>query len=127
MSTKKKLVLAFFLLCGDQGAKFIFFDKAVVNTGGVFGLAQGFWWEVAIAPLLLYVVFIWMKEKKQLTASGLTLLAAGGVGNIIDRLKWGGVIDFIHYPVLGFTGNVADLYLAVAVILIFYDALRAKA
>ena len=38
------------------------------------------------------------------------IFVSGAVANALDRIVWGGVIDWIHYP-FGITGNIADLYL----------------
>ena len=40
----------------------------------------------------------------------LMLLVAGGLSNALDRIVWGAVVDFIHYP-FDFVGNVADVYI----------------
>lgn len=40
----------------------------------------------------------------------LVLLVAGGLSNALDRIVWGAVVDFIHYP-FDIVGNVADVYI----------------
>jgi signal peptidase II len=77
-----------------------------------------------LLPAFAYLAYLWIREKNTNQSIGLTLLIAGGAGNIIDRLIWGGVIDFIYYPVLEMRGNVADIYLALAVMVIFYEAVK---
>lgn len=55
-----------------------------------------------------------------LEATVFALIAAGGLGNIIDRVVAGKVVDFMHMH-FGFAGtgifNVADLYITFAVII----------
>ena len=48
------------------------------------------------------------------------MVAAGGIGNLIDRMRFDYVVDFIsfvliHYPIF----NVADIYIVIAVIVLF--------
>ena len=48
----------------------------------------------------------------------LTMIAAGGIGNLIDRLRLGYVIDFFYFSLIDFpVFNVADIYVTVGVAL----------
>ena len=49
----------------------------------------------------------------------LTMIAAGGIGNLIDRLRLGYVIDFFYFSLIDFpVFNVADCYVTVSVALL---------
>ncbi|OQM75658.1 signal peptidase II [Pseudaminobacter manganicus] len=85
------------------------------NTGvsfGLFGEARpGVLVAIAIGMVLALVV--WMgRAENRLTASALGLIAGGAIGNVVDRLRHGGVTDFLdfyigqwHWP----SFNMADV------------------
>ena len=60
-------------------------------------------------------------EKDELTNWGVSLILAGGIGNLIDRVFRGSVVDYIditklfNWPVF----NLADIYIVIGVILVF--------
>ncbi len=121
---KKKITALSVLLLIDQLSKFIFYETSVLNYGGIFGVARGLWWEILLVPALIYLIYAWLRERSFQQSCALTLLVAGGMGNIIDRFTRGGVVDFIHYPFFNLSGNLADIYLAIAVISMLYVTLR---
>ncbi|MBA7469871.1 Lipoprotein signal peptidase [subsurface metagenome] len=93
------------------------------NTGGVFGLFanQAFLITltaiVGIAAILVYSRY--PQANRVLVRIALGLLLGGAVGNLIDRIRFGEVVDFIDvgaWPVF----NVADSAVVVGVILIIY-------
>ncbi len=104
----------------------------VENRGMAFGLLQDsrvFFVVVTVLVLIaLLAVYRAIPEKKRFRplSAGVVLIFAGAVGNLIDRVKNGYVVDyfrldFIRFPVF----NLADCYLtwtaaALAVLLIFY-------
>jgi signal peptidase II len=55
------------------------------------------------------------------------LIAGGALGNLIDRLWHGAVVDFISLHAAGYywyVFNLADIWISAAVIILIYDALR---
>jgi signal peptidase II len=94
------------------------------NTGGAFGILanQAFLLAlvavIGIAVFLIYLRYIPLQSR--LLKIGLGLALGGGIGNLIDRLRFGGrVTDFIDigpWPVF----NVADMSIVVGTILIAY-------
>jgi signal peptidase II len=64
--------------------------------------------NLVVAGVLLYVILA--KELRPLTRFGLALIMAGGLGNALDRLWFGAVVDFIDASKIGFVWifNVAD-------------------
>jgi len=102
------------------------------NTGAFLGLGGGwpdwarFWLlGIATAVFLIAVLFLLLKkpEMHALTFACLALLLAGGVGNAIDRLRAGFVVDFMNVGVGGLrTGifNVADVCITVGAIGLFF-------
>lgn len=92
------------------------------NTGAAFGLLQGNGGLVVVAAILVVVIllvwFFWTREGRHLLMFvGLGLVVGGALGNLVDRLFRGRVIDFIDFkwwPVF----NVADIAIVVGVGLI---------
>lgn len=87
----------------------------------VFLLASGF---VFLAFILYFMLKIPIEKKYLLIHLCLTGILAGGIGNMIDRFRFGFVVDFIsfvliHFPIF----NVADCYIVVAVILLMLEIL----
>lgn len=145
--------VAIFLLVVDQVSK-VFFEKwlgsefasvAVIdpflnwtlayNRGAAFSFLadQGGWQKWFFVALGLFVsaaliFYLRQTAKNAKTLSlGLALVLGGALGNVIDRLLYGHVIDFIHvhygdawhYPIF----NVADMGICVGMGLVAIDAL----
>jgi len=67
----------------------------------------------------------WWRRRREVSArtAGYALIAAGALGNVADRVRYGHVIDFVHvrhWPIF----NVADVCLAVGVGLVLWAARR---
>lgn len=100
----------------------------VENYGAAFGIMQNKQWFFIIATFIVLVgIIIYMKTNNKLTFSmrlSLVLIASGALGNLIDRIRLGYVIDmidvnfgnFYDYPVF----NVADSAIVIATIFIMY-------
>lgn len=96
----------------------------VENTGAAFGSFQDRRWvfmvvsSVAIVALIAY--FFWAKPKDKLTVTALAFITGGGIGNMIDRLVSGYVVDFIDFTLIDFyVFNIADSFVCVGVGLMF--------
>ena len=93
-----------------------FYFTYVTNDGMAFGLSfPGGKTTLLIVTLILTGVMMWMlwKEKNShnLIRYGLTLILAGAIGNMIDRILYGKVVDFLDIMIGGFNWyifNVAD-------------------
>jgi signal peptidase II len=109
----------------------------VHNTGAAFGfLSNASGWQnilfIVIASVACLIIFwmIWRLEAKDfLLAVGLTLILGGAAGNLLDRLVYGYVIDFIdvyyrawHWPAF----NVADSAITIGAVMLVLDALRSE-
>lgn len=81
----------------------------------------------ATAALLVVALVIWGTRHatpSSLLSGGLTLLIAGALGNLIDRLRLGYVVDFLDFhfwPVF----NVADIAVVIGAALLLIDVVRA--
>ena len=95
------------------------------NPGAAFGMAASMTVVLSIVSIVVCVVVVRAAARLQDRAwtVGLVLLLAGALGNLTDRLLRepaplrGHVVDFIDYGGL-FVGNVADVYLTVAAVVI---------
>jgi signal peptidase II len=107
----------------------------VHNTGAAFGFLSnaGGWQNIffIIVAVTASIFILWMSwrlsAKDKLLATGLMLVLGGALGNLLDRLIHGYVIDFIdvyygtwHWPAF----NVADSAISIGAVLLVVDALR---
>lgn len=101
----------------------LFYLTLVYNPGAAFGIfAHATPFLIALTLGVLAAVWVYRDEiacQSTLLKLGLTLSLAGAVGNLIDRIRLGYVIDFIDvriWPVF----NVADCGIVGGVILLFW-------
>lgn len=89
----------------------------VWNRGVTFGLlnetgAWGSWLLAGGALLIVGALALWLRRaESRLTAIALGAIAGGAIGNVLDRLRFGSVVDFIHAHAFGwhwYVFNVAD-------------------
>ncbi len=104
----------------------------VWNQGVTFGLfkAGGDWGPLLLAAVAVAIVValgVWLRRAESwLVAIALGAIAGGAVGNIIDRLRFGAVVDFIHFHVGGWSWyvfNVADAAIVCGVAALLLDGL----
>lgn len=117
------------------------FDLTFVENRGVsFGLLQAGGmverWGLILLSLAISGFFLaWLRTaERRLTALALGLVIGGAVGNVIDRLRFGYVVDFLDFSGLWFPWvfNVADAAITIGAALLMLDYLvageaRAKA
>lgn len=77
------------------------------------------------AALIALVVALWRTQGGPLLRAALVLIAAGAIGNYVDRLLRGYVVDFIHVPYWP-VFNVADVYVVAGGVLIAVFAWRSR-
>ncbi len=91
------------------------------NEGAAFGSMSDSRWLFMVMSVVMIVgilVFMfWKKPKSKLLMSALTMIVAGGIGNMIDRVRLGYVIDFLDFcafpNVWKWTFNVADSFVVI--------------
>lgn len=117
-----RLKLFIFLVAADQLFKFLAlkFFHSVFNRGIAFGLGEN-------VPILLIIIaysilVLWILRNK--SGLGEILLLAGGAGNILDRLIFGNIVDWIRLGNLWF--NLADVYIAIGVGCIMLEMIKEK-
>jgi len=100
------------------------------NAGSAFGLVSGRWWLVAVGVLVCGAILIYMLARGSRAASHgqvlpLGLVLGGSLGNLADRLRTGGVFDFVDlrvWPVF----NVADMAITVGVVVLAVGVMRRR-
>ncbi len=154
---KKQFAVCFFVICvcllADQISKQFmlnlliknpyngisilpFFNLVlVINTGVSFGMfANLFFGKYILTALVCVITFVliilFLKEKKSLQRYAYALLISGAIGNTIDRIIYGGVIDFLDFHINGNhwpAFNIADSIIFVGTfLLIFGDVINKK-
>ncbi len=90
------------------------------NRGAAFGMFKDHRWvfmiisTVAIIAVLAFMLGGYKKYHSPLLYTGLSLIAGGGIGNMIDRIALGYVVDFFDFRLINFAVfNVADTFVCV--------------
>jgi len=107
----------------------IFDLQMVWNRGVSFGLLRADedvarWGLVALSFVISGVFLWWLKgADRRLTAAALGLVIGGALGNVVDRIRFGAVADFLDFHGLWFPWvfNVADAAITVGAILLAID------
>jgi len=99
----------------------IFHITLVLNTGAAFGLFkernQFFIVSSFIVVALIFIYVLFDKEKDIFKLSALGLILGGAIGNLIDRLLFGYIIDFLDFRVWP-VFNIADSAITVGSLLL---------
>ncbi len=116
-----------------------FFDLThIYNTGGAFGFLAGksslfrhLFFLTASAVAMGMIVYFYLKTPREFLflRGGLALILGGAVGNVIDRIRLGKVVDFLdlyikdlHWPAF----NIADSAISVGILIFIYHLLFKK-
>ncbi len=96
----------------------------IKNPGAAFGLFRGWgsmrdiFLVIVTLLALIIIIYIYRKTTERLLRFSLSLIAGGAIGNLIDRVRFGEVIDFLdfyigkyHWPAF----NIADSAITVGV------------
>jgi len=145
-------VVALIVFLIDQGTKLMVKNKMVLgesipiitdlfyltshrNAGAAFGILQNQRWFFIIITIIAVTAIIYYllkyRHTKKLQSYSLALILGGALGNFLDRLLYGEVVDFLDvkiklgsfhydYPIF----NIADSALVIGVILMLLDTLR---
>ncbi len=146
--TSRWLLLAVLVVVLDQytkaliTARFELFDRVPVmpffdlvrlhNTGAAFSFLAGAsgwqnWFFTAVALLVSGILLAWFFRQpagRIVVPLGLVLVLGGALGNLIDRVRQGYVVDFLlfYYERWAFPAfNVADSAITVGVVLLLFD------
>lgn len=143
------LLIVFFITVADQITKFLAVSALkprytypiiqdvlhltyLENTGAAFGILKNARWIFMILTTVVVIalaMFIVLRREKLsgLLTVGLCFVIGGGIGNMIDRVFNGYVVDFIDFRLINFAiFNVADTFVTIGVVLIVIDVLFGK-
>ena len=94
------------------------------NTGAAFSMLEGMQWlfsSIAIIASIAIIIFVLTRKNKLhiLATISAGLIVSGAIGNLIDRIRFGYVIDFVYVKIINFAiFNVADSCVVVGSILL---------
>ncbi len=115
-----------------------FFNLTLIyNEGAAFSfLSQAGGWQrwffIALSASISVVLLLWLRKiesSKYILAAGLALILGGAIGNVIDRVIYGYVIDFIqvYYSSYYFPAfNIADSAISIGAALLILDMIMDK-
>lgn len=90
------------------------------NPAAAFGLFGNIIWLIAVLTVVvaigIVVLLFRYKQHDFFSYTAAALLLAGGLGNLIDRMSRGYVVDFIHIMFFDYVFNVADCCVTVGVV-----------
>ena len=130
--------IGFFIVFSDQLTKFLIKQNLqlnqsipviknilhltyITNTGSAFGLFKGFNWFFILFSLVVIIVIFYfinqIKNNEKMMRISVSLVLGCTIGNLIDRIAYGAVIDFIDFriwPVF----NIADSAVTIGIIIL---------
>ena len=108
----------------------IFTVEYVRNYGAAFNIFSGsrlFLSFISIISTIILSYFIFIRENKLINKYGLSFILAGSIGNGIDRILNGYVIDFIKIKFIDFpVFNIADIVINIGVLILMISYFRYK-
>lgn len=140
-------MIAFFILLIDQISKWMivanlqlgqkisvisnfFFITSHRNTGAAFSILENQRWFLIVITIIVVMGLVWYIQKIRhqsgiMLPLGLSFILGGAMGNFIDRLLTGEVVDFLQFNFGSYTFpifNAADMAICVGVGFVLLDA-----
>ena len=130
----KHYIIGIVIVIIDQLSKMLIINKKIPvipnflefnytqNTGGAFGIGRINFILIISLMIIIGIIMYLIKENKKITNYiPFVLLLSGSIGNLIDRIFKGYVIDFIDINILDFPNfNIADISIVSGVIVLLY-------
>jgi signal peptidase II len=119
----REIVTGFFdlVLTCNRGMSFGLFNNSQGVSVPLFSIA---------AAVIVAVLFFWLSRvKSDLLSSAIGLIIGGAIGNVIDRLRFGGVIDFLYFHLGSWywpAFNIADSAICIGVVIMLFEGLLAR-
>jgi signal peptidase II len=145
---KGSIIVAILLFCADQISKFLVLENIgtseiiyvasnlnftlTFNAGVTFGLLKAYsnlhfiLLVVGVCIMSIVVAVWWFRAENSIQRYATAMILAGAFGNLVDRLRFHSVVDFIDFHFLGYhwyTFNIADSAIVIGVGLLFVDNL----
>ncbi len=111
----------------------VFHFTFIKNRGAAFGMLSDNRWvfmSVSVAAIIILGIFLYMRKSPNLLyALSVCAVISGGIGNMIDRIALGYVVDFIDVQLIDFAiFNIADCFVCVGsaglVVLLIVDIVK---
>ena len=119
----REIVTGFFdlVLTCNRGMSFGLFNAGPGLSVPLFSVA---------AVVIVAVLLFWLSRvRSDLLSSAIGLIIGGAIGNVIDRLRFGGVIDFLYFHLGSWywpAFNIADSAICVGVFVMLFEGLLAR-
>lgn len=130
-----KLLISNLMYVG-QSIKIIkdFFNITYVrNTGAAWSILSGKTWLLIIVSLIIIALIVFYiyknKPKTKIEKISYSMIIGGAIGNLIDRIIYGYVVDFLDFNIFGYDYpifNLADSFILIGVILLVIYTWRCK-
>lgn len=135
---KRNYIIALFIIILDQLTKYLVINKNIAlipnflnmtytkNTGAAFGIGTiDIVTFITILIVIAIIVFIIKARNNIKNFVPFTLILAGAIGNLIDRIFRGYVIDFIDVNIFNFPNfNIADICITIGVFYITFILIK---
>ncbi len=130
------IIIGIIILILDQVSKILLIEKNITiipnilnftyteNTGAAFGIgSNNIFFIILINIIILGIIIKFIKERKDdidfKILIPLVLILSGGIGNLIDRIFRGYVVDFIDINLFDFPNfNIADMSIVIGILLL---------
>lgn len=140
------LLIAAFVVAVDQFTKYlvtsnmsegmgipiidgIFHLTFILNAGAAFGILENNRWFFVVTALSVLIFLFYYRRaimaESKLVQMGIALFAGGALGNLIDRIRTGLVIDFFDFRIWPIF-NVADIAICLGVGLILWSTIKTE-
>ena len=140
------LLIAAFVVAVDQFTKYlvtsnmsegmgipiidgIFHLTFILNPGAAFGILENNRWFFVVTALSVLIFLFYYRRtimaESKLVQMGIALFAGGALGNLIDRIRTGLVIDFFDFRIWPIF-NVADIAICLGVGLILWSTIKTE-
>ena len=110
-----------------------FYITYVKNTGAAWSIfSDKTWFVILLSFIIIIILFIYIYKNKPnflIEKFGYSLILGGAIGNFIDRVIYGYVIDFFDFYIFGYDYpifNLADTFIVIGVILLIVHWWRYK-
>lgn len=130
-----KLVVKHYLVLNQSNViiKDFFNLTYVKNSGAAFSILDDNTFLVVIVSLIIIAILIRYvyknKDAKKIERVAYSLILGGAIGNLVDRVFNGYVVDFLDFIFFGYNYpifNLADTFIVIGVILLIIDMVRCK-